>query len=255
MDQFGTMKIKYIGPLEMPLPLKGIAEEVLMALLSLGLAPREAEDAVRLAEDWFRFELNYAQLREVQTLVAPEYEPLFQRAMRFATKPSALAAGRVFSGYRYPSINPRLYHPSEIWGEFDPDASEPINVSGEGEQQIWIFRRRCYRVEDAGLVLPDEIALRVKHAAYKQEKALEKVQKEVAAFENFERLPSARRERIPESVRLFVWQRDRGRCVKCESNERLEFDHIIPVVEGGSSTERNVQLLCENCNRIKGKAI
>ncbi len=46
--------------------------------------------------------------------------------------------------------------------------------------------------------------------AYRAEKALEKIQKEVAAFENFERLPSARRERIPESVRLFVWQRDCG---------------------------------------------
>jgi 5-methylcytosine-specific restriction endonuclease McrA len=89
----------------------------------------------------------------------------------------------------------------------------------------------------------------------KSQKALEKIQKEVAAFENFERLPSARRERIPESVRLFVWQRDGGRCVKCELKERLEFDHIIPVAEGGSSTERNVQLLCETCNRKKGKAV
>ena len=120
---------------------------------------------------------------------------------------------------------------------------------------MWVFRRKCFLVEGANFVPPDEIASRIKHAAYREEKALEKIQKEVAAFENFERLPSARRERIPESVRLFVWQRDCGRCVKCESSERLEFDHIIPVAEGGSSTERNVQLLCERCNRTKGKVI
>jgi hypothetical protein len=45
------------------------------------------------------------------------------------------------------------------------------------------------------------------------------------------------REPIPEAVRLFVWQRDRGQCVKCGSPERLDIDHIIPVAAGGSSTQ------------------
>ena len=70
-----------------------------------------------------------------------------------------------------------------------------------------------------------------------------------------EKLTGTFRESIPDKVRLFVWQRDKGQCVKCGSRERLEFDHIIPVVEGGSSTERNVQLLCEACNRSKGATI
>ncbi len=65
----------------------------------------------------------------------------------------------------------------------------------------------------------------------------------------------ANRPPIPESVRIFVWRRDQGKCVQCGSNERLEFDHIIPVIEGGSSTERNVQLLCEPCNRRKSDSI
>jgi hypothetical protein len=63
------------------------------------------------------------------------------------------------------------------------------------------------------------------------------------------------REPIPESVRIFVWRRDEGKCVRCGSNERLEFDHIIPLAEGGSNTERNLQLLCEACNRVKGTNI
>jgi 5-methylcytosine-specific restriction endonuclease McrA len=69
------------------------------------------------------------------------------------------------------------------------------------------------------------------------------------------RLNGTPREPIPEAVRLFVWQRDKGQCVKGGSKQRLEFDHIIPVVTGGSSTERNVQLLCEPCNRSKGSAV
>ena len=69
---------------------------------------------------------------------------------------------------------------------------------------------------------------------------------------NLQQRPSARRERIPELVRRFVWQRDGGQCVACGSKERLEFDHIIPVIEGGANTERNIQLLCESCKRKKG---
>ncbi|MBI4661493.1 MAG: HNH endonuclease [Verrucomicrobia bacterium] len=65
----------------------------------------------------------------------------------------------------------------------------------------------------------------------------------------------SRRDVIPEDVRIFVWRRDGGRCVQCGGNERLEFDHIIPVSKGGGNTERNIQLLCENCNRKKSDNI
>ena len=64
-----------------------------------------------------------------------------------------------------------------------------------------------------------------------------------------------RREHVPVSVNRLVWRRDQGRCVNCGSQERLEFDHIIPVAKGGSNTARNLQLLCERCNRKKGARI
>ena len=63
---------------------------------------------------------------------------------------------------------------------------------------------------------------------------------------------AAARQRIPDDVKRFVWQRDGGRCVKCGSRENLEFDHIIPISKGGSNTARNIQLLCARCNRAKG---
>lgn len=65
----------------------------------------------------------------------------------------------------------------------------------------------------------------------------------------------ARRERIPEGVRVSVWRRDEGKCLQCGSQEKLEFDHIIPVAKGGSSTARNIQLLCETCNRKKSDSV
>lgn len=60
---------------------------------------------------------------------------------------------------------------------------------------------------------------------------------------------------ISPAVKIAVWRRDEGRCVQCKSREKLEYDHIIPISKGGSNTERNVQLLCEKCNREKAAKV
>lgn len=123
---------------------------------------------------------------------------------------------------------------------------------------LWFFRDMVLRLESKE---PESFrdksadVFAIKHFVLRRERQYERVRREVEALENIEKLQGATREPIADSVRLFVWQRDRGQCVKCSSRERLEFDHIIPVVQGGSSTERNVQLLCEACNRSKGATI
>lgn len=66
---------------------------------------------------------------------------------------------------------------------------------------------------------------------------------------------SRKRKSIPQSVKDKVWNRDGGKCVECGSNENLEFDHIIPHSKGGANTYRNIQLLCEPCNRSKSAKI
>jgi hypothetical protein len=54
---------------------------------------------------------------------------------------------------------------------------------------------------------------------------------------------------IPTQVKLEVWKRDKGKCVKCGSCDNLHFDHIIPYSLGGSSKDaRNIQLLCARHN-------
>jgi Holliday junction DNA helicase RuvB len=60
---------------------------------------------------------------------------------------------------------------------------------------------------------------------------------------------------ISSEVRRKVWRRDDGKCVKCGSREKLEYDHIIPISKGGSNTARNIELLCEKCNREKSADI
>jgi hypothetical protein len=122
-------------------------------------------------------------------------------------------------------------------------------------EESWVFKNVVVRVEGEDQIEPAELMLRIKHAVYSHMKELDRLRKDVEAVESLSAASAARREPIPESARMFVWRRDEGKCVICGSNERLEFDHIIPVAEGGSNTERNLQLLCEPCNRAKGKRI
>ena len=66
---------------------------------------------------------------------------------------------------------------------------------------------------------------------------------------------SVRSRHISQDVKDKVWNRDGGRCVACGSNEHLEFDHIIPFSKGGANSYRNLQLLCQSCNRTKSANI
>ena len=57
---------------------------------------------------------------------------------------------------------------------------------------------------------------------------------------------------IPSWIKREVWKRDKGKCVKCGSQENLHFDHIIPFSKGGTSIDpKNIQLLCARHNLEK----
>jgi 5-methylcytosine-specific restriction endonuclease McrA len=83
--------------------------------------------------------------------------------------------------------------------------------------------------------------------------AEERIKLEKASFVRGTEQTDGRRKRQPlrKEVKMYVWNRDGGCCVECYSKEKLEYDHIIPHSKGGSDTERNIQLLCEKCNRSK----
>lgn len=107
-----------------------------------------------------------------------------------------------------------------------------------------------------GIYSLDEITILIKEKIYKQNQKFEQIKKQVEMYEKFESKQNVeKREPIPEDVRFEVWRRDGGKCVKCGSQKNLEFDHIIPFSKGGSSTARNIQLLCQDCNRHKSDKI
>jgi 5-methylcytosine-specific restriction endonuclease McrA len=55
-----------------------------------------------------------------------------------------------------------------------------------------------------------------------------------------------------EELRIMVFTRDEYQCKNCQSGERLEVDHIISVLNGGTDGPENLQTLCCQCNRRKG---
>ncbi len=102
-----------------------------------------------------------------------------------------------------------------------------------------------------------EVVLRVKKAVYDEEAELSNLRAAVANLEaaiEFQK-SGPRRDPIPEDVKLLVWARDGGCCVRCGSKQELHFDHIIPVAKGGGNSEENIQLLCQTCNLKKSDKI
>lgn len=161
-------------------------------------------------------------------------------------------------------VNARVHHyRTEKHGvdTWERQKAEPVYISqelGDNRPHIWAFKSYAIQIEDiephkgSGLIMTDDdIKIHIKHFIYKKEANFAKLRKEVERFEQFDKLKPIYREQIPEEVRMFVWRRDEGKCVKCGSQTNLEFDHIIPISKGGSNTERNIQLLCEKCNREK----
>ena len=62
--------------------------------------------------------------------------------------------------------------------------------------------------------------------------------------------------RLPSDwVRMYVWRRDHGRCVRCGGQERVWFEYIVPVRAGGSNTEQNIRLMCGRCSQDARKSV
>ena len=114
---------------------------------------------------------------------------------------------------------------------------------------LYLYCNRIFKVE--GLYTDEQMKLLVMDAFDAERRRFERL----ANRFSYQAELSPQRPRIPESVRVFVWQHDQGKCARCGSRERLEYDHIIPIVKGGGNTARNIELLCEECNRKKGSSV
>jgi 5-methylcytosine-specific restriction endonuclease McrA len=129
------------------------------------------------------------------------------------------------------------------------DEAQPLGKDAQG-RWLWIFRGDVYSTHSA--LQPIEATALLLEA---ENTGKMKIARARALMEQASAISERRRGVISNDVKMAVWNRDGGRCVRCGSRERLEFDHIIPHAMGGADTFRNLQILCESCNRSKGKSI
>jgi hypothetical protein len=140
----------------------------------------------------------------------------------------------------------------------DPRDSPVFLQKGSGRCLVY-FRNRLFIPERSPMTVSerDEVALRVKKATYDEEVELSSLRAAVANLEatiEFQK-SGPKRDPIPEDVKLVVWARDGGSCVRCGSRQDLHFDHVIPVAKGGGNSEANIQILCQPCNLKKSDKI
>lgn len=64
-------------------------------------------------------------------------------------------------------------------------------------------------------------------------------------------------EAIPPRVKVRTFERFKGKCADCTlvicGKLLPAYDHIVPLVAGGSNRESNLQLLCVPCHLVKTK--
>lgn len=127
---------------------------------------------------------------------------------------------------------------------------EPTNLLIGGEFN-WVFKGYIYKVK--GNLSDEQIKLLIFEDFDKERRYFEKLKIKFDEVNNDNH--KYKRSRIPENVRIEVWRRDGGKCARCGSREKLEYDHIVPISKGGSNTARNIELLCEKHNRSKSNNI
>lgn len=153
----------------------------------------------------------------------------------------------------------RILEDQNVWQQSENEPvffSECVNYQtrhgpGCNAVEFWIFKNRVFIEKHGNDYSLEQRKLLVLEEFDRERREFEKLHAKFSGIPT----SSQSRSKIPANVRIFVWQRDGGCCVECGSNENLEYDHIIPFAKGGSNTERNLQLLCGNCNRLKSDNI
>ena len=204
--------------------------------------------------------LRNNQVTEVHTLIKIKQKALSQLADEEQNLDFKYQNELVpIEGYRFYSekfYTTSMLTPQEYQDILDKQERDPVLLMTDSSDENavpttrwYMFKGKFYR-ENEELTTVEIKALLLSREARRKKK----IEKAMAYLEIHDHPTerAKRREPIPDDVKMFVWKRDGGRCVKCESREKLEFDHIIPLSKGGSNTARNIQLLCEKCNREKG---
>ncbi len=174
---------------------------------------------------------------------------IWQFYLYIFTDESALSPKEIFNKYK-DCINLLRSKPLKLFTKFDMVNRHTGWIILSSHE--WAFNDFIYEVK--GLYSDEEARLLVLEDFDRERKRFEKLQLKFDKSSSPDDF-SPVRPRIPESIRIEVWRRDSGKCARCGSREKLEYDHIVPISKGGSNTARNIELLCELHNRSKSNNV
>jgi hypothetical protein len=145
-------------------------------------------------------------------------------------------------------------------GDYEASFHEPLLLDTDKEAKTLALFRGRFVLSSRKPLTPterQELILRTKELVYREDNELASIQAYVANVEAAMeyRRSGPKRDPIADDVKLLVWARDGGACVRCGSKENLHFDHIIPVAKGGGGEAMNIQILCQRCNLQKSDKI
>src|SRR5215469_3780426 len=202
----------------------------------------EVPELPKLSNDQMAFQGVWDCLLECKRILQTDKD-LFHRA--------------AYDFMRSDSVRSRLeaLYCSDVWKR---QANDPIPITLPELGDCVLFKSKIWTVED-GVSQTDTLLFliymrarsgidfdtKIKDSTYHIDWRLSRLIRNKLEDINADRV----RKPLSEAVRHEVWRRDDGKCTSCGSREKLEFDHIVPVSRGGSDTPRNIQLLCEPCNR------
>ncbi|HWF65203.1 MAG TPA: HNH endonuclease signature motif containing protein [Rhizomicrobium sp.] len=144
--------------------------------------------------------------------------------------------------------------------QLEQSSIEPIAVIDKSDKVNSVFYRNRFFLLERKIRTPaegEEVTLRAKKIVFEEESEVTGLRSFVSNIEAATEYQRSVNRRVPVSddVKLHIWSRDGGACVRCGSKEQLHFDHIIPVAKGGSNDAMNIQLLCQSCNLKKSDKI
>lgn len=125
----------------------------------------------------------------------------------------------------------------------------PVPLLRDGRRTLWHYHD-CFYWEDEGLDGDD-----VKALVHQRERRSQQKLQTARSLMHADEAGRPTRIPIPSELRRAVFERDGGRCVECNSNFDLQYDHVLPVALGGATTVENLQLLCADCNRRKSDSL
>ena len=234
-------------PLVLDLLTEGAITLTTVGLLAPHLTPENHRDVLAAS--------RYKSKREMEQLVAalrpkPEVASIVRK---LPVKPMDQVAAMLNTPFMPPPV------PSAACARSDPRATVAPVAPERFKIQVTVSREAHDNLRRAQDLLRHSIpngdpAVIVERALALLVSELERKKMAMAARPRSRTAPALHSRHVPAGVKREVWKRDGGQCAfagtegRCRERGFLEYHHVVPYADGGTTTADNLQLRCRAHN-------